>query len=79
MYGVWKLATLSGTLYKCPEFRFDCLDIAYAGTAGKPSPLSTDTADMRSNLHKRERQSSHNPTSMKRAAEFLGRPSELQI
>ena len=63
-------------LHKCPEFRFDCLDFAYAGTAGKPSPLSRDTADMRSNLHRRERQSSHNPTSLKRAAEYLGRPSE---
>ena len=63
-------------LHKCPEFPFDCLDFAYAGTAGKPSPLSTDTADMRSNLHRRERQSSHNPTSLKRAAEYLGRPSE---
>ena len=66
-------------LHKCPEFRFDCLDFAYAGTAGKPSPLSTDTTDMRSNLHRRERQSSHNPTSPKRAAEYLGRPSERRI
>ena len=24
-------------LHKCPEFRFDCLDFAYAGMAGKPS------------------------------------------
>ena len=63
-------------LHKCPEFRFD---FAYAGTACKPSPLSTDTADMRSNLHRRERQSSHNPTSLKRAAEYLGRPSERRI
>ena len=63
-------------LHKCPEFRFD---FAYTGTAGKPSPLSTDTADMRSNLHRRECQSSHNPTSLKRAAEYLGRPFELRI
>ena len=71
--------TVRNLLHKCPEFRFDCLDFAYAGTAGKPSPLSTDTADMRSNLHRRERQSSHNPTSPKRAAEYLGRPSERRI
>ena len=63
----------------CPEFPFDCLDLAYTETASKPSPLATDTADMRSNLHRRERQSSHNPTSLKRAAEYLGQPCERQI
>ena len=47
--------TVRNLLHKCPEFRFDCLDFAYAGTAGKPSPLSTDTADMRSNFNTQTR------------------------
>ena len=39
------------------------------------------TVDMRkvTYVHRRKFQSSHNPTSLKRAAEYLGRPSEQRI